>query len=230
MHSTTRRAERPRHLIASILAVGLLAPLLLSGCGGGSGVNGTSTSDQGFRIVPAGGTVIPLSDTNNNPLVVFSTQANVVNSGVQVSATATTTTSFPVLSGGNKFPVPGVGGNTFPVLGGGYSVSVSPDNPAINVPISLKLAYTAVPKDAQGNLLDPATTFRIYYLPPGGTQAQWIALPNNTVSLAASGIPGTVTATIATVPPGASAQSLPGFLKSGTYAIFATAAPSPPPL
>ena len=220
MHSTTRRAERPRHLIASILAVGLLAPLLLSGCGGGSGVNGTSTSDQGFRIVPAGGTVIPLSDTNNNPLVVFSTQANVVNSGVQVSATATTTTSFPVLSGGN----------TFPVLGGGYSISVSPDNPAINVPISLKLAYTAVPKDAQGNLLDPATTFRIYYLPPGGTQAQWIALPNNTVSLAASGIPGTVTATIATVPPGASAQSLPGFLKSGTYAIFATAAPSPPPL
>jgi len=220
MHSTTRRAERPRHLIASILAVGLLAPLLLSGCGGGSGVNGTSTSDQGFRIVPAGGTVIPLSDTNNNPLVVFSTQANVVNSGVQVSATATTTTSFPVLSGGNTFAVPG----------GGYSISVSPDNPAINVPITLKLAYTAVPKDAQGNLLDPATTFRIYYLPPGGTQAQWIALPNNTVSLAASGIPGTVTATIATVPPGASAQSLPGFLKSGTYAIFATAAPSPPPL
>ena len=220
MHSTTRRAERPRHLIASILAVGLLAPLLLSGCGGGSGVNGTSTSDQGFRIVPAGGTVIPLSDTNNNPLVVFSTQANVVNSGVQVSATATTTTSFPVLSGGNTFAVPG----------GGYSISVSPDNPAINVPITLKLAYTAVPKDAQGNLLDPATTFRIYYLPPGGTQAQWIALPNNTVSLAGSGIPGTVTATIATVPPGASAQSLPGFLKSGTYAIFATAAPSPPPL
>jgi len=220
MHSTTRRAERPRHLIASILAVGLLAPLLLSGCGGGSGVNGTSTSDQGFRIVPAGGTVIPLSDTNNNPLVVFSTQANVVNSGVQVSATATTTTSFPVLSGGNTFAVPG----------GGYSISVSPDNPAINVPITLKLAYTAVPKDAQGNLLDPATTFRIYYLPPGGTQAQWIALPNNTVSLAASGIPGTVTATIATIPPGASAQSLPGFLKSGTYAIFATAAPSPPPL
>jgi len=214
MHSTTRRAERPRHLIASILAVGLLAPLLLSGCGGGSGVNGTSTSDQGFRIVPAGGTVIPLSDTNNNPLVVFSTQANVVNSGVQVSATATTTTSFPVLSGGN----------TFPVLGGGYSISVSPDNPAINVPISLKLVYTAVPKDA------PEATFRIYYLPPGGTQAQWIALPNNTVSPAGSGIPGTVTATIATVPPGASAQSLPGFLKSGTYAIFATAAPSPPPL
>ena len=220
MHSTTRRAERPRHLIASILAVGLLAPLLLSGCGGGSGVNGTSTSDQGFRIVPAGGTVIPLSDTNNNPLVVFSTQANVVNSGVQVSATATTTTSFPVLSGGNTFAVPG----------GGYSISVSPDNPAINVPISLKLAYTAVPKDAQGNLLDPATTFRIYYLPPGGTQAQWIALPNNTVSPAGSGTLGTVTATIATVPPGASAQSLPGFLKSGTYAIFATAVPSPPPL
>ena len=158
--------------------------------------------------------MIPLSDVGNSPLVVFSTQANVVNSGVQVSATATTPASVPVLSGGNTLAVPG----------GGYSISVSPDNPTINVPISLKLVYTALPHDA------PFTTFRIYYLPPGGTQAQWIALPNNTVSPGDSGTPGTVTATIATVPPGASAQSLPGFLKSGTYAIFATAAPSPPPL
>ena len=212
MHSTTQRAKRPRHPIASVLAIGLFASLLLSGCGGGGGVNGTSTSDQGFRIVPAGGMVVPLSDAANNPLVVFNTQANVVNSGVQVSATAATPASVPILSGGNTFPVPG----------GGYSISVIPDNPTVNVPVSLKLVYTGVPKDA------PAATFRIYYLPPGGTQAQWIALPNNTVLPDGSGTAGTVTATIATVPPGASAQSLPGFLKSGTYAIFATAAPSPP--
>ena len=66
--------------------LGLLLPLLLSGCGGGGGgINSTSSSDQGFRIVPAGGTVTPtFSDDGTAANITINAQPNAVTEGARV--------------------------------------------------------------------------------------------------------------------------------------------------
>ena len=194
---------------ASVIALGALAALLLSGCGGGSGINGTSVSDQGFRIVPAGGTVIPVTDSNNNPLVKLVTQPGLVGSGVQVSAVVgTLPSSVPVSSAGKTAAVPG----------GVYQLTFSPDSPTVTTTdsVTLTLTYTGAP---------PTNSTLNIYRYDGTT---WTALPGSGVSSTAA-TTGSVTAAIGTVVVNnTNTVTISSDLKSGTYAIFATAAPQSP--
>ena len=204
-----------------VFAISLPASAIISGCGGGGGINSTSTSAQGFRIVPAGGTVVPLTDAGNAPLVSLLTSANLVAEGVQVSAASTDPPALmPVTSNGQTVLVPG----------SAYQLSFSPDsqqpNPAVPA-VALTLAYSSVPviPSSPAKPLDLAASFHIYFY----DGKQWTVLPFSTTQPASGGTGGTVTATMETVSTADSRVVLTPYLKSGIYAVFAAVPPVPPP-
>jgi hypothetical protein len=219
---TMRGPRRPSRAYASLLSLGALSAVLLSGCGGGGGINGTSSSSQGFRIVPAGGMVVPLTDSSNAPLVTLVTQPGLVGNGVQVTAVVgTLPSSVPVSSAGQTVAVPT--GQTVAVPRGVYQLTFSPDSPTVtttdSVTLTLAYAYKETP---------PTNSTLNIYRYDGTT---WTVLPGTRVS-STTATTGSVTAAIGTVGivvvDNKNTVAISSDLKSGTYAIFATAAPNPP--
>ena len=188
---------------ASVIALGALAPLLLSGCGGGSSItNSSTTADNGFRLVPAGGSVVPLTG------VTLVTQSGAVDQGVQVSVSKVTT-----------LPAPPPAGLT---LVSAYKFAFSPSQPALHSPIKLTLPGTVTSTEA----------IYTYHLNDSGgsgsaASGQWVALPGTTLTgtnigayMSGSGtIPGTSFPFPAT---------LNTFSDGQVYAVFSGMPPVPP--
>ena len=190
---------------ASVIALGALAPLLLSGCGGGSSItNSSTTADNGFRLVPAGGSVVPLTG------VTLVTQSGAVDQGVQVSVSAVTTLPAPPPAGLTQ------------VSAFAYQFAFSPSQPALHSPIKLTLPGTVTSTEA----------IYTYHLNDSGgsgsaASGQWVALPGTTLTgtnigayMSGSGtIPGTSFPFPAT---------LNTFSDGQVYAVFSGMPPVPP--
>ena len=191
---------------ASVIALGALAPLLLSGCGGSgtSLTNSSNTTFQGYRIVPAGGTVQPLGNSN----LILLTQPGVVDTGVDVVATQPQVLPTSISPPANGTLVPGAV----------YQVTTSPSQPTLNNTIHLTLAFTPPTVASPADI----STYKIFTYDKG----QWVPLPENTVNITNKTV--TVTADLngtGNVPGTAFAYALPSFSSSGLYAVFASASP-----
>ena len=155
---------------ASVIALGALAPLLLSGYGGSgtSLTNSSNTTFQGYRIVPAGGTVQPLG----NPNLILLTQPGVVDTGVDVVATQSQVLPTSISPPANGILIPGAV----------YQVTTSPSQPKLNSTIQLTLTLPTVASPAD------ISTYKIFTYDKG----QWVPLPENTVNITSKTV--TVTA------------------------------------
>ena len=200
----TARVVGPRHRLVFIASFLLAA--LLAGCGGGGGSSFTNTSNitsQGYRIVPAGGSVEPLGNMN----LVLTTQSGVVSAGVDVMATQAS--ALPA-----SMPPPA---NSTLVQGAVYQLTTSPNQPVLNSTIRLTLAFPP-------GVTATAGTYQIFTYNNG----QWVPLPGNIVVTTAT--PPTITADLngsGNVPGTAFPYTLSSFSSSGLYAIFANALPFP---
>ena len=187
---------------ASVIALGALAPLLLSGCGGSgtSLTNSSNTTFQGYRIVPAGGTVQPLG---NRELILL-TQPGVVDTGVDVVATQPQVLPTSISPPANGTLVPGAV----------YQVTTNPNQPKLNstIQLTLTLPTGASPADI--------STYKIFTYDKG----QWVPLPENTVDITNKTVTADLNGT-GNVPGTAFAYALPSFSSSGLYAVFANASP-----
>ncbi|MGI4792332.1 MAG: hypothetical protein ACRYFS_26190 [Janthinobacterium lividum] len=225
MHSITRRAGRPRPILAWVLALGSLA--LLSGCGGGSGINGTSTTSEGFRIVPAGGTVTPPitgSDTTISGIV-FTTLPNAVSTGVEVNVAQQTALSSVATT------YPGLGTQVGAAITEAFQITLSPALTSFNTPVTITLTMPA------SSLVDSTTnkplsanqeaTIKIYTL--DRVTGTWVVQPGLFTPNTDTTKGGTVTGTL--VFP-SSAVSSGGFQNalsdSGTYVVAYDVSPAPP--
>ena len=194
---------------ASVIALGALAPLLLSGCGGGSSItNSSTTADNGFRLVPAGGSVVPLTG------VTLVTQSGAVDQGVQVSVSAVTTLPAPPPAGLTQ------------VSAFAYQFAFSPSQPALHSPIKLTLPGTVTSTEA----------IYTYHLNDSGgsgsaASGQWVALPGTILTTTLTGTTiqaymtgsGTVPGTNFLFP-----ATLNTFSDGQVYAVFSGMPPVPP--
>ena len=194
---------------ASVIALGALAPLLLSGCGGGSSItNSSTTADNGFRLVPAGGMVVPLAG------VTLDTKSGVVDQGVQVSVSKVATLPAPPPAGLTQ------------VSDFAYQFAFSPSQPALNSPITLTLPGTVTSTEA----------IYTYHLNDSGgsgsaASGQWVALPGTILTTTLTGTTIQAYMTGSGPVPGTSfrfPEALKTFSDGQVYAVFSGMPPVPP--
>ena len=218
----TLRASRPhegaRGRRASLAGYGLLLPLfllpaLLSGCGGGgSGINSTSSSDQGFRIVPAGGDVVPnFSDDGTAANVTFTADPNAVSEGVRVDL------SHHTLTAGESAALTSQVGTMVGSVA--YSLVLTPSPSKFGSQVSMTVAVTTAPAD-----LVVAKTIKIYTY--DNAAKSWIVLPGSFTGVTS----GTVTGRMVfpTAPNDPSSQRQDAISDSGIYVVAYDAGPALP--
>ena len=181
----SRPHERARGRRASRAGYGLLLPLfllpaLLSGCGGGGGgINSTSSSDQGFRIVPAGGDVVPnFADDGTPAHVTLTAQPNAVIEGARVDLSHHTLTGDESMTLTNQIGKP-VGSLVYSLV-----LTPRPGTFGSQVHMTVTLDTTT------GPVTDPvvAKTIKIYTY--DAAAKSWVVLPG---SFTGSANGGTVT-------------------------------------
>ena len=227
---STRGPRRPSRAYASIFGLGALSAVLLSGCGGGGGINGTSVSDQGFRIVPAGGAVAPPISGSDTTLsgITFTTQSNVVDTGVQVSVSKIDLSSVDTANPTNLSTQVGN------ALTEAFQITLSPNLAKFNNAVTITLNLR--PTDLTGLSTDQQRTIKIYTLDQsalnqsGKSAPKWFALPGTFTASSNTASSNTVTGTLV-FPSTASDfnSSLQNSLSdSGVYVVAYDAAPGPP--
>jgi hypothetical protein len=209
---TMRGPRRPSRACASLLSLGALSAVLLSGCGGG-GINGTSSSDQGFRIVPAGGTVVPTFTDDGTPTnLTINAQPNAVSQGVKVDVLHHTLTSSEQTALGSQVG-PQVGTT-------GYQIQLTPQTTTFGAPVQFTITIPAT-------TLSPITstsqsTIKIYTFDQA--VSKWVVLPGTFSSTT-----NTVTGTLVFPSDSKSLNTLQNAPSdSGVYVVAYDTAPNPP--
>ena len=156
---TMRRPRPPYRACASMIGLGAVSALILSGCGGGGG----SSSDEGFRFVPEGSGAVSPDSAHN--LTFYYNQGSVA-SGIIVTA-QDVTSAIPVTAPPGADAAPKIA----------FQIGLSQSNITFN-----PAARVALPKPSAGS--DP----RIYLYQPasGTTAARWQVLPITTTDIGTS--------------------------------------------
>ena len=203
----TGQARRLLQTLAPALITCAFTPLLLTGCGGGGGINGTSSTSQGYRLVPAGGPVTPKFADDGTTNLTLNAQPNAVSQGVQVNV------SHPGLSSDETTTLATQVGTQ---IGKAYLIQLTPQVSSFGSPIQLVISLS--PADLQSVTSDTATIKIFTYDQAAKT---WLALPGTFTPTTGAAAGGTVTGTMVfpTTPATFSSALQPALSDSGVYVV-----------